>query len=378
LLVVASNLAWCAHSPGAFAQSSVTLAGVLDSGLAYTSNNGGHAVWSQTSGQLSPSRLIFAGQEDLGGGTRAIFDLIEPFYISNGRSNGRAFNVAFVGIANPRFGTVSFGRQWDTTIDTVAPFASNEQWAGYIGAHIGDADNTQASFKVSNAVKYSSPSLWGISVGATYAFSNQAISNDGASGFTDNRLISLGASYKRDAFSAGVGYLRADRPGSNPSGALGSPGPGVVNDYANTFTTSLAGNAGVERQSIALAGASWRLGALLVGGIYSRVQYRYLDDTQLTLANYEANLSWQITPMWLAGIAYIHTDGRYSGLGTGDAKPRWDQVNLGLHYALSKLTTVYLLGVVQQGHDANAQIYRAGSSDSRGQVVVTAGVAHKF
>lgn len=98
----------------------------------------------------------------------------------------------------------------------------------------------------------------------------------------------------------------------------------------------------------------------------------------MTLDNYEANLTWQITPAWETGVAYIRTNGRYSGNGTGDAEPGWDQINLGTEYAISKRTTLYLIGVAQRGRHAVAQIYGVSPSSTRRQLVVTSGIQHQF
>ncbi|MBN3857827.1 porin [Paraburkholderia sp. Ac-20340] len=363
----------CCFGTGAtHAQSSVTLGGILDTGLLYANNAGGHAQWTTASGQLSSSRWILTGQEDLGGGTRAVFRLMSPFNIDNGHGPGRAFNVSYVGLTNDGYGTLTLGRQWDSTIDFVSGFASNETWAGYIGAHVGDADNTNATFKVSNTVKYASPTFAGFSFGATYGFSNQP------GDFTGNRLIAAGAGWTQGPVSLGVGFVQADRPDTQPAGALGAPGAGIFDDYSNTFSNSLAGGAGVQRQRIWLAGASWHVGTVTLAGLYSKTQYRYLDATALTLDNYEASVTWQMTPTWLAGVAYIRTNGQYSGEGTAGAEPGWDQLNLGTQYQLSKRTTLYLIGVGQQGRHAQAQIYGVSPSSTRRQLVVTAGMAHRF
>ncbi|MBT2792084.1 porin [Paraburkholderia strydomiana] len=365
-LTAAANVPFIAH-----AQSSVTLSGILDSGLLYANNSGGHAKWAATSGQTSPSRWIMTGSEDLGNGLSTVFKLTSPFNLQNGRSPGRAFNVAYVGLSDLRFGTLTFGRQWDTTIDTVANFASNETWAGYVGAHIGDNDNTNATTKISNAVKYMSPQWAGFSFGATYAFSNDT-------DFAENRLISAGASYTHGPLALGIGFRQADRPTAQAAGAIGSPGPGVANDYANPFTTSIASTAGVQRQRNYLAGASYQIGRFLLGGMYSRVQYHYLDATSLTLDNYEVNLSFNITPAWQTSVAYIRTNGQYEGGGTNGQEPGWDQINAGTQYSLSKRTMVYLIAAAQQGRHATAQIYGVAPSSTRRQVVATAGLAHRF
>jgi general bacterial porin, GBP family len=359
------------------AQSSVTLGGILDAGLLYANNADGHAAWSATSGQLAASRWLMFGSEPLGSSQRVIFRMMSPFSLQNGRGPGRAFNVAYVGLVDDRLGTLTAGRQWDTTIDLVSGFATSETWAGFIGSHVGDADNMNATFKVSNAIKYASPKLAelaGLSFGATYGFSNAS----GSGSQTNNRLMSSAAAFARGSFAASAGILQADRPGGQPAGALGSPAAGIRNDYANTFTTSHASSAGVLRQRIYLAGASYRLGSVTFGGLYSKVQFRYLDATGLSLDNYEANLTWQATPAWQAGIAYVRTDGQYSGAGTNHASPGWDQINLGTQYALSKRTVLYLLGVAQQGRHANAQIVGVSPSSTRRQMVVTSGMQQRF
>jgi predicted porin len=311
------------------------------------------------------------GNEDLGGGTSAVFRLISPFNIANGKGPGRAFNVAYVGVADQRFGTLTLGRQWDTTIDTVATFASNEAWSGYVGAHIGDADNTNATTKISNTVKYTGPKMGGLTVGASYGFSNDT-------DFTDNRVISAGASYAHGPFAAGFGFWQADRPNAQPAGAIGSPGAGVANDYANPFTMSVASNSGVLRQRNYLAGASWQLGHFLLGGIYSNVKYHYLDATSLSLDNYEVNLSYNITPAWQTSIAYVRTNGQYEGMGTNNLAPGWDQINAGTQYSLSKRTMLYLIAVAQQGRHANAHVYGVSASSTRRQVVATIGLLNRF
>ncbi|MGN4224170.1 porin, partial [Burkholderia gladioli] len=111
-------------SCGAHAQSSVTLFGVLDEGINYTSNAGGHSAWQQTSVDLVTSRWGIKGNEDLGGGLHAIFDLESGFQVDSGRIyyGDRVFGYqSYVGLQSERFGTITFGRQFDTVADTIAP-----------------------------------------------------------------------------------------------------------------------------------------------------------------------------------------------------------------------------------------------------------------
>ena len=68
----------------ACAQSSVTLAGIIDVGLnAVTNANGAHQ-YMMSSGVNNGSRFILRGQEDLGGGMSALFFLENGFNVNNG------------------------------------------------------------------------------------------------------------------------------------------------------------------------------------------------------------------------------------------------------------------------------------------------------
>ena len=94
------------------AQSSVTVYGVVDVGIAHE-NNGVNSVTRMDSGNLNGSRLGFKGSEDLGGGLAAIFQIENGFNADTGTQadSTRLFNrLAFVGVTGG-FGAVKLGRQ---------------------------------------------------------------------------------------------------------------------------------------------------------------------------------------------------------------------------------------------------------------------------
>jgi Outer membrane protein (porin) len=66
------------------AQSSVTLYGILDTGLQYLSGMPQKHLVSMESGDLVPSRWGVKGTEELGGGTSVIFQLESGFSSTNG------------------------------------------------------------------------------------------------------------------------------------------------------------------------------------------------------------------------------------------------------------------------------------------------------
>ncbi|ABE36262.1 gram-negative porin family protein [Paraburkholderia xenovorans LB400] len=106
-------------SSHAMAQSSVTLYGVIDEAIRYQSNPGGTgtrgASVGMSEGAISGNRFGLRGDEDLGGGTHAIFDLQGGFNAATGKidQQGQLFGrYAWMGLANQKFGTLKVGRQY--------------------------------------------------------------------------------------------------------------------------------------------------------------------------------------------------------------------------------------------------------------------------
>jgi GBP family porin len=177
VFVIAACAAGSAASfaPMARAQSSVTLYGVIDAGLSYTNNQGGHSNVQAGSGNVTGSHWGLRGREDLGGGTAAIFQLENGFSVTNGslRQGGRLFGYqAYAGLTNDRFGTVTLGRQYDSVVDYLAPlsFTGRHPGGNNLSAHPFDNDNLNNSFRVNNAVKFASNDYDGLRFGSLYGF----------------------------------------------------------------------------------------------------------------------------------------------------------------------------------------------------------------
>ncbi|PKO55512.1 MAG: porin, partial [Betaproteobacteria bacterium HGW-Betaproteobacteria-21] len=100
-----------------FAQSNVTIYGIVDMGYKNLGNNVNSAVGNRSaidSGQYSGSRLGFRGTEDLGNGLKASFVLETGINVDNGGFNqgNTAFaRQSFVALSGG-FGTVALGRQY--------------------------------------------------------------------------------------------------------------------------------------------------------------------------------------------------------------------------------------------------------------------------
>ncbi|WP_109482807.1 porin [Paraburkholderia sp. C35] len=372
----ALSLALFGTAGAAHAQNSVTLYGLLDTGLTYSSNSGGHSNVQQASGILNGNRWGLRGAEDLGGGLKAIFTLESGFNLSNGNmgQNSRLFGrQAFVGLASNQYGSVTLGRQYDNLVDNLGPLSLNgTQYGGTLASHPYDNDNLNNSFRVSNSVKYQSVNYAGFQAGAMYGFSNEA------DGFSDNRAYSLGASYTFAGLKVAAAYLQLNGAGSsNSSGAVSSDA---------TFTAS--------RQRTYGAGVSYAFGPANVGFVFTQTQLANATAIGATAAgkssafalngsgahftNFELNGRYAITPAWSLSGAYTYTDASLEG-----ADPKYHQVTLQTDYSLSKRTDVYAEAAYQHvGSTGNsgitAHIVGVSASSTDSQVVGTVGIRHRF
>ena len=381
VFVIAACAAGYAASfaPLAHAQSSVTLYGIIDAGLSYTNNQGGHSNVQAGSGTVTGSHWGFRGREDLGGGTAAIFQLESGFSVMNGslRQGGRMFGYqAYAGLTNDRIGTITLGRQYDSVVDYLAPlsFTGHHPGGNNLSAHPFDNDNLNNSFRVNNSVKFASNDYNGLRFGSLYGFSNEA------GGFSDNRLYSFGASYNNGPLSLGAGYLQANNGGSttNTSGAI------TLTD--RTFIAA--------RQRTFGAGANYTIGAATLGFVWTRTQLGGLDTINganslgiaangqgMSFNNYEANASYALTSALSLDGEYTYTSGAMS-TDTGAHHPKWHEVSLMADYFLSRRTDVYLQGSYQHisadGSGLSADVSGQTASSTSQQVVVAAGMRHRF
>ena len=73
-----------AFTVSAHAQNSVTLYGLIDTGLVYTNDQRGHNNWQVVSSSTQNTVFGLKGSEDLGGGLHAVFKLEQGFLLNNG------------------------------------------------------------------------------------------------------------------------------------------------------------------------------------------------------------------------------------------------------------------------------------------------------
>lgn len=379
--------ATAAVAGSAQAQSSVTLYGLIDTGVTYVSNEvassssltqngatGGKAMFGVTSGNVQQSRWGLRGAEDLGGGLKAVFNLESGFDVTNGNTvTSSLFNrQSFVGLSSNDYGTMTFGRQYDSMVDYVAPMSATGSWGGTYFAHPGDSDNLNSTFSINNSVKYQSANYAGFSASGMYGFSNQA------GGFANNRAYSVGAGYNNGGLRVGAAFTQLQGLDSNNSN-------GAVQNLP-TFTT--ANIPGAQNERNWGLGASYMFGPAVVGAVFtqSRVQDK-LSDISLRYNNFEVNARYDFTPAFYLGAAYTYTQGLRNTPASGDSNNRsahWNQFGLQADYAMSKRTDLYAESVFQIGSNnaAGANMVQINGTDlpstSKSQAVVSMGIRHRF
>ncbi|WP_322048366.1 porin [Paraburkholderia sp. J67] len=171
-------------SGAASAQSSVTLYGVVDGSILYTSKtmnsktgaDAGHQV-SFTGGGMTATLFGLRGAEDLGAGTRAIFDLESGVNLATGafgHSNGNMFGrQAWVGIEGP-YGKMAAGLQFSPfflSIYDLDPRGMSNFGSGLLPY----VDNVLVTGLFNNnAISYTSPEIMGLQAAGMFSFGGTA------------------------------------------------------------------------------------------------------------------------------------------------------------------------------------------------------------
>ena len=352
----------------AITQSKFEIYGLLSGGVGYLTNENGPHNLEAISGTNQNPRIGFRGQEDLGGGSKALFNLENGFNLMSGTASqsGRLFGrLSVVGVSNIDWGTLTLGRQYEAVKDYLGPvvIASN-------GVHIGDNDNGYNNLRVQNSVKYVSPTFNHFNATAVYGF------GEAAGDASINQAYSVGSGYKNGNFSWAVAFTQFNTPNSTKS-----PDGAIANDYGSSLLifnkSAVTKGVGVSKQRIAGTGGFYKVGATDFGALYTNVKYNYLDNSSLTLQNFDINLVHHLTPMLNLGASYFYTTGKYDVI---NQTPKWHQVNLQADYFLSKRTDVAITYSYQKaaGDATRATIFGFPSSSNRQQAVLLLGMRHVF
>ncbi|WP_027796146.1 porin [Paraburkholderia acidipaludis] len=359
----AALLALSAQS--AFAQSSVTLYGLVDTAIRYQTNanpqNDGLA--SMVQGVETPSRFGLKGSEDLGDGTQAIFKLENQFNLFNGALPPGAplfSRNAYVGLSNNVYGTVTFGYQqtpfFEAMGNTFDPLTVADYWQDSwaynpIGPYLFQ----------SNSVKYKN-TIGGLQIEAMYGFGGVA----GSVG--TNEMYAFTAEYDVGALQTLVGFQQNDVNGKKFNalnvGAVYAVLPSMKLLAGWLHYQDQTGGTDIYEQQSGLATSQ------VLSSTSSLLSPNRIDD------NFYVGTQWQVTaPLALTAAGYY-------GHARNAVMPGDTTLGVGINYSatllaeysLSKRTEVY--GTVDFTHGTGA--YTIDYPGRNNQTAVAIGLRNIF
>lgn len=380
---------------GAFAGSAfaanVTMYGVVDTGLGYTSIDKGYGedvnTFDMRSGQNSGARLGLKGEEDLGNGVKVGFVLENGFDTDDGElgNGGRLFGREALLYINGAFGELGMGRQGELASGNgrygifggkVSPFSTGwSDIAGHtyvMGAGFDRMDNT---------ITYKTPTFAGFNLLAQYSFDKNVKKDDlddkvmvgvqhGREGSAEtDRQYALGVSYAAgDLYLAGV-VTQTNKQSVRYDGVS-------LGEQDDPLTVSLGGNYNFGVAKLYVAGQYFKDSDLAVKQID-----RHNKDT-----NTKGQTGKQFNGFGLTVGADVPAFGGTAkalvGYMDADDQAATDAhdmqryaFSVGYEYPLSKRTFVYGgAGYYVDSYDKVA----ADRDDKASVAAVNAGLVHKF
>nr|WP_232429213.1 porin [Burkholderia ubonensis] len=359
-----SALAWALMAAAgiAHAQGSVTLYGIVDTGVSYYNHaaKGGSAMgMPHLTGEM-PSRWGVRGAEDVGGGYQVFFVLENGFQPGTGGFNygGRLFGrQANVGLRSD-VGTLTLGRQMNMTAYALAN-------VDVIGPSIHSPSNFDAylpNARSDNAIGYLGK-FRGLTIGGTYSFGRDAAgpagpSATGCAGQVPGNLLACRqytvlVAYDATRFGAAASY-DVKRGGAGASAPLDSS--------AHTSTHSVVG--GYALLGRAKLGAGW-------------IRNNIAAATHLQTDIFFAGVTYTLTP----AVSFDAQGTRY--LQRGPARNADANATLLVgraNHQVSKQTRVYAsLGYMLNGATAAKAVAAGGTVGmGRNQLGIMAGLQQRF
>lgn len=322
----------------ASAQSSVTLYGIVDNGLQYETGGPKAHVFGAESGGWAQSRFGLKGAEDIGGGTKAIFQLESRLNTQNGSfANGSFFEgQATVGLQNDTWGQFKLGNMGSAEISQYSGDVDPQQTKKYA---IGTLVRGRIFSQAGNGVEYLSPKMFGFIVQGQYDLTNSPKWNAGTPGSAPGQLGS----------SSGLGSAQGRTDGIK----LSYSGGGLF--WQATYDEVRDPNG--QFSNVYLASRSILTGATYAfGPVVAYLGYQHLSAPGASNAGYFGSAAptalpagtslptavdhewigaiWQSTPALAITGAIYHANANH---GNGNAT----LYTLGTNYSLSKRTLLY-------------------------------------
>ncbi len=201
-------------STAAFAQSNVTVYGVMDMGFQHTSSSDTSTFKSRSgldSGMLNGSRIGFKGVEDLGNGLKVSF--VQENAVGADVGSGPTMTRQSLLALSGGFGTVAAGRQYTPQyglVSSIDPFGTGT--VGDVtygrGVYVMGAAAAPTTIRLNNLGAYVSPTFSGFNVIAGYTaagLTDEAVTLKGADS-ANAKVWAINPNYANGPIKAGLNY----------------------------------------------------------------------------------------------------------------------------------------------------------------------------
>ena len=341
-------------SGAAMAQTHIQLYGIADTGIIKESGSNARM------GSFTMSRIGLNGTEDLGGGMKATFELLQRFKINDGtltgnyswdqglrQSLGDKSKTEWTGMADVglkgNWGHVRLGRVPNMSANSFTmldPFDQN----GIVSSF--SVYNYLYSMYVNNTVRYDSPSFSGATVGLTYTL--------GSDDHGDTLLKQFAGQYGNDGYAVNL----------------------MVDNGPLLLIANYELKADSNRSFVWNAGGTYRIGDLKLFLGYEQSTFKSLGDFYAVRGNQKE---------WLTGLQYrIGPNLLIASYNRGklDNSPHDGHANkyaLGYGYDLSKRTQLYANVVyVDSSNEYVGSVYNSNGAANDSMTGVQFGITHKF
>lgn len=349
--ILAIAIAAAVAAPSAFAAA--TVYGVAHVGASVNSGvNGASATGtdSSTTVNSNSSRLGIKGDEDLGGGMKAVYQMEFGIGMEGEGSQTTSANTlrnTFAGIGGG-FGTVLVGRH-DSPMKLVG--RQFDLFGDQVGNNrniLGGAETQYVDGRHSNVLAYATPSFGGFS--ALIAYVPGAIG--AAAGTLSDDERNSGDTSKGDAFSAMLGYK---------AGAL-EASLGVITADTKVITGAAKNNYTGYR-----LGAGYTFGAAKIVGLYQQTNVNEVLGGKDARQVYGLGGSYQVSAAGtIKGQYYVANE-------LDNAKNGGSMITVGYDHAMTKNTTAYAAYALADNQSAGVYSVNASNSGSSDNFTAVAG-----
>jgi len=333
-----------AFASAAQAQSTVTLYGAFDAGLAYITNQVATATTATTAatsatavkgtqfayneGAWTSNAWGMRGSEDLGGGMKANFQVESDILTNSGNthSSGLFRRAANVSLADAKLGEVFLGRRGNAYViatGQMLPVSGNtaHQWRTVTGSSVGD--------QIANSVSYATPTIMATNVLVQYGMNQQVDNGDD------------GTMFAAHIVNKSINNLQITGAYNNAKGlrnTVAAIAAGVTS--ANSSTTNREGYA---------VGLKYKVTpAIEVGAVYNHGRANNGGSVG-------AGTTFNSVGQGLFGVGYQATPKILLGANYGKTTFQAQMINLQAHYMLSKRTRLYSQITTTQDAKGNHQ-----------------------